>query len=83
MKDFVDGLRKPYKNIHFAGTETASQWMGYMDGAIDAGRRAASEVLVSFRDNDQLKDNDIDQYTFESQSKIFSIKIFTNLFFRS
>lgn len=72
MKDFVDGLRKPYKNIHFAGTETASQWMGYMDGAIDAGRRAASEVLVAFRDNDQSKDNDIDQYTFESQSKLFS-----------
>ncbi|CAF1516306.1 unnamed protein product, partial [Didymodactylos carnosus] len=31
--------------IHFAGTETASVWMGYMDGAIDAGRRAACEVL--------------------------------------
>ncbi len=70
MKDFVDGVRKPYKNIHFAGTETASQWMGYMDGAIDAGRRAAAEVLVSFRDNDQLKDNEIDQYTFENQSKL-------------
>ncbi len=69
MKDFVDGLRKPYKNIHFAGTETASQGMGYMDGAVDAGRRVASEILVSFRDNDQLKDNDIDQYTFDSQSK--------------
>jgi hypothetical protein len=41
-----------------------------MDGAVDAGRRAASEVLVSLRDNDQLKDNEIDQYTFESQSKI-------------
>ena len=71
MKDFVDGLRKPYKNLHFAGTETASQWMGYMDGAIDAGRRAASEVLVALRDNDQEKDNDIDSYTYESQSKKF------------
>ncbi|CAF3696692.1 unnamed protein product, partial [Rotaria sp. Silwood1] len=69
MKDFVDGLRKPYKMIHFAGTETATQWMGYMDGAVDAGRRAASEVLVSFRDNNQLKDNDIDQYTFENQNR--------------
>ncbi|CAF0875894.1 unnamed protein product [Rotaria sp. Silwood1] len=69
MKDFVDGLRKPYKNIHFAGTETASQWMGYMDGAVDAGRRAASEVLVSLRDNNQLKDDDIDLYTFENQNR--------------
>ncbi|CAF3205954.1 unnamed protein product [Rotaria sp. Silwood2] len=69
MKDFVDGLRKPYKNIHFAGTETASQWMGYMDGAIDAGRRAASEILVSFRDNNQTKDNEIDPYTFDNQNR--------------
>lgn len=69
MKDFVDGLRKPYENIHFAGTETASIWMGYMDGAIDAGRRAASEVLVSLRDSDQPKDDDIDQYTFENQNR--------------
>lgn len=68
MKDFVDGLRKPYGHLHFAGTETASQWMGYMDGAIDAGRRAASEVLVSLRAEDQPKDNDVDPFTFESQS---------------
>jgi monoamine oxidase len=73
MKDFVDGLRKPFKNIHFAGTETASQWMGYMDGAVDAGRRAASEILVSFRSDDQLKDDDIDPYTFENQSKLFFV----------
>jgi hypothetical protein len=71
MKDFVDGLRKPFNNIHFAGTETASQWMGYMDGAVDAGRRAASEILVSFRSDDQLKDDEIDPYTFENQSKLF------------
>ena len=83
MKDFVDGLRKPYKNIHFAGTETASQWMGYMDGAVDAGRRAASEILVSFRNNDeQLTDNEIDPYTFENQSKLFNKKkIYDYLFY--
>ncbi|CAF4545478.1 unnamed protein product [Rotaria socialis] len=69
MKDFVDGLRKPFTNIHFASTETASQWMGYMDGAVDAGRRAASEILVSFRDNNQSKDYEIDSYTYESQNK--------------
>ncbi|CAF1341491.1 unnamed protein product [Adineta ricciae] len=69
MKDFVDGLRKPYKNIHFAGTETAAQWMGYMDGAVDAGRRAASEVLVALRPEDQPQDDTIDQYTFENQNR--------------
>ena len=31
--------------IHWAGTETASQWAGYMDGAVDSGLRAADEVL--------------------------------------
>lgn len=32
--------------IHWAGTETATQWCGYMDGAVQAGQRAALEVLA-------------------------------------
>ncbi|XP_013857909.1 probable flavin-containing monoamine oxidase A [Austrofundulus limnaeus] len=39
-------LRKPCGRIHWAGTETATQWCGYMSGAVQAGRRAALEVLV-------------------------------------
>lgn len=31
--------------IHFAGTETATSWVGYMDGAVESGIRAAAEVL--------------------------------------
>ena len=27
------------------GTETATRWMGYLDGAIQSGRRAAAEVI--------------------------------------
>lgn len=38
-------LREPYGRLHFAGTETATRWMGYFDGAVEAGERAASEVL--------------------------------------
>jgi monoamine oxidase len=38
-------LREPVGRIHWAGTETATRWMGYMDGAIQSGRRAAAEVL--------------------------------------
>lgn len=38
-------LREPFRNIYFAGTETATQWSGYMDGAIRAGKRAAREIL--------------------------------------
>lgn len=70
MKDFVIGLRKPYGNIHFAGTETATQWMGYMDGAIDAGRRSAAEVLVALRSDDQPQDDEIDPFTFHNQSTL-------------
>src|SRR5262245_11582560 len=33
--------------IHWAGTETAARWMGYMDGAIQSGKRAAAEVMRS------------------------------------
>jgi monoamine oxidase len=40
-------LREPLGRIHWAGTETATRWMGYMDGAIQSGRRAAAEVLRS------------------------------------
>lgn len=37
--------RAPVRGIHWAGTETASVWHGYMDGAIASGERAAHEVL--------------------------------------
>ena len=40
-------LREPIGRIHWAGTETATRWMGYFDGAIQAGKRAASEVLAA------------------------------------
>ncbi|XP_036833220.1 probable flavin-containing monoamine oxidase A isoform X2 [Oncorhynchus mykiss] len=39
-------LRTPCGRIHWAGTETATQWCGYMDGAIQSGQRAALEVLA-------------------------------------
>lgn len=38
-------LREPNGNIHWAGTETAFYWTGYMEGAVRAGRRAADEVV--------------------------------------
>lgn len=37
-------LRKPSGRVHWAGTESAKRWCGYMDGAISAGARAANEV---------------------------------------
>jgi monoamine oxidase len=37
-------LRAPVGRICWAGTETASRWQGYMDGAVEAGLRAALEA---------------------------------------
>ena len=39
-------LRDPAGRIHWAGTETATEWTGFMEGAIEAGERVASEVLA-------------------------------------
>ena len=38
-------LREPVGPIHWAGTETATVWNGYMDGAIRSGEAAAEAVL--------------------------------------
>lgn len=42
-------LREPTGRVHWAGTETATIWSGYMEGALQAGERVASEVLESGR----------------------------------
>jgi monoamine oxidase len=44
MTDCGPALRQPCGRIHWAGTETAIEWTGYLDGAIESGQRAASEV---------------------------------------
>jgi monoamine oxidase len=42
-----EAIWAPVGRLHWAGTETATFWHGYMDGAITSGRRAAAEVLRS------------------------------------
>ncbi len=39
-------IREPFKRVHWAGTETATYWSGYMDGAVRAGERSAAEVVA-------------------------------------
>jgi monoamine oxidase len=46
LTDFGTALREPVGRIHWAGTETATYWNGYMDGAVRSGERAAAEVLA-------------------------------------
>lgn len=45
MTGFRDTLRKPFGRIRFAGTETATEWNGYLDGAIQSGYREAEFIL--------------------------------------
>ncbi|HEU4658142.1 MAG TPA: FAD-dependent oxidoreductase [Capillimicrobium sp.] len=40
-------LREPVGRLHWAGTETATVWNGYFDGAITSGERAAAEVVAA------------------------------------
>ena len=42
-------LRAPVDGIFWAGTETADQWTGFLDGAVRSGRRAAAEVAAYLR----------------------------------
>jgi monoamine oxidase len=44
---FGEALRRPVGPIHWAGTETATAWSGYMDGAIESGERAARDVHMA------------------------------------
>jgi monoamine oxidase len=39
-------LRRPAGPIHWAGTETADEWTGFLDGAVRSGQRAAAEVAA-------------------------------------
>jgi len=43
---FGPALREPVGPIHWAGTETATVWNGYIDGAIQSGERAAREAVT-------------------------------------
>jgi len=44
--DFGAALRSPVGRLHWAGTETAEVFNGYMDGAVRSGERAAAEVAA-------------------------------------
>ena len=47
-------LCAPIGPIHWAGTETARVWNGYIDGAVESGERAAFEVLAALAIAEEL-----------------------------
>jgi monoamine oxidase len=44
---FGQALREPVGRLHWAGTETATVWTSFMEGAVQSGQRAADEVLAA------------------------------------
>jgi monoamine oxidase len=50
MTRFGRALREPVGRIHWAGTETSTEWAGYIEGALRSGARAAREILQRHND---------------------------------
>ncbi len=46
LTGFGPALRAPIGRIFWAGTETATAWMGYMEGAVRSGEAAAKAVMA-------------------------------------
>jgi monoamine oxidase len=48
---FGRALRRPVDRIHWASTETAARFIGFMNGAVESGERVAVEVGEQLRAN--------------------------------
>jgi len=46
MTRFGHALREPCGRVHWAGSETAAEWAGYIEGGLRSGIRAAREVVA-------------------------------------
>ncbi|KFG98191.1 hypothetical protein GQ56_0106000 [Burkholderia paludis] len=49
LTSYGDSIREPFGRIHWAGTETATECIGYFEGALESGIRAANEVIGLLR----------------------------------
>ena len=45
-------LARPVGRLFFAGEHTSIKWQGYMNGAVESGRRAAAEIDATHRQDD-------------------------------
>ena len=72
-----------FDRIHWAGTEAASHWSGYIDGAVKSGIRAANEVLAHKHKHPAKEEaDDSTMRIFEQQNSTFSIDRHNNLIFK-
>jgi len=44
---YMSGLQVPEGRVCFAGADTATRWIGWLDGALETGARAAGQVLAA------------------------------------
>ena len=51
--------------MHWAGTETAKLNRGFVDGAVESGRRAAREVITRMCGAESWVEGAVPQYTFD------------------
>lgn len=45
LEEYGHLYRQSYHGIYWAGTETSDYWIGYMEGAVRSGERAATDIL--------------------------------------
>jgi monoamine oxidase len=49
LRRYGPALRIPFRRVHWAGSEVATFWNGYMDGAVRSGETAAKEVRKALK----------------------------------
>jgi monoamine oxidase len=49
LTTYGPALRAPVGRIHWGSAETATRWVGYMCGAVEAGERTVREVLAALQ----------------------------------
>src|SRR6185503_19495095 len=54
LAEAATALRAGEGRLHFAGTETAVEHVGYLEGAIESGERTAREVLTASTAADEI-----------------------------
>jgi len=57
---FHDDLKKPFIRTYWAGTETSTKWTGYMEGAVNAGKRSALQVDFVMKSKNKVLKNSND-----------------------
>jgi monoamine oxidase len=54
LTSYGRSLYTPIGRIHWAGTESADRWLGYMEGAVSSAERVVSEILRHPRERPKL-----------------------------